>query len=85
MPLNRAVELQECEHEQADGNQAYGDWSSHECHLGLRQNQSAMARAKNNSVSVDTQSACSLTSLPVMMIKKDQQHTVGECMFCVGH
>ena len=54
-------------------------------HLGLRQNQSAMARAKNNSVSVDTQSACSLTSLPVMMIKKDQQHTVGECMFCVGH
>jgi len=35
MPLNRAVELQECEHEQADGNQAYGDWSSHKCSLGF--------------------------------------------------
>ena len=41
-------------------------------------------RELKTTLSVDTQSACSLTSLPVMMIKKDQQHTVGECMFCVG-
>jgi hypothetical protein len=34
MAVNWLVDLQPCEHEQADGNQDYGDWSTHECSLG---------------------------------------------------
>ena len=82
MPLNRAVELQKCEHEQADGNQAYSDWSSHECHLGFATKPKCNGESEKQFCQLILKSACSLTSLPVMMIKKDEQQAVGGCMFC---
>jgi hypothetical protein len=64
MAVNWPIQLQKCEHEQADGNQAYGDWSTHKCSLGFETKQKCNGESKKQLGELILN-----RHVPVMMIK----------------